>query len=165
MDDLNPAGASACATGGAAAVTPEARTPASSPPSEASPAAQKIPATREPEPEPARAWSSPQEALPAPATPTAPAQQAEVELPHEFAAQLKHRLGEVRYRSWFVNVKVCVVGFDDLTSTLKLSAPTRFVRDWFAWQFDFYILDAWNRSRHLHGAPRAERLEVVVIAA
>jgi hypothetical protein len=100
---------------------------------------------------------------PATAASAAPArQEVSIELPHEFAAVLKQRLGDVSYRSWFGDVRM--IGFDDLASMLMLSAPTRFVADWLRTRFDFYIIDAWNQSRRLSGAPHADKLEVRVIA-
>ena len=162
-DCSNPAAVSA----GAADETPadaaeEARTLALSPTIELEPSPAALAPSSEP---PTMASSPPTELEPAPsaiAASAAPARQgAPIELPHEFAAVLKQRLG-VTYQSWFGDARM--VGFDDLASTLVLSAPNAFVSNWLRTRLDFYIIDAWNQSRRLHGAPHAERLEVKVIA-
>jgi hypothetical protein len=137
------------------AVSAKAATLASSPAIELKPAMPAMALSSAPPLEP--------EAAPKIAPTAKPAQQmVPIELPHEFAMQLKKRLGDVPYRSWFEKSRV--IAFDDLTATLVLSAPTKFAGNWIATKFDISVLDAWNGSRRLHGYPRAERLEVKVIA-
>ena len=169
--DLNPSSAPACATEGAAAGALEAEPLASAP--AAPPAASREASGAALEPAPAteptgrQASASPPASEPGAApiasaseTPIATSSATAINLPHEFLAELKVRVG-VTFETWFRDV--CLIGFEDHEATLVLSAPSRFTRDWLATHYDLVALDAWLASRRFHRGPHLERVEFRVI--